>query len=100
MKKSAYTKFMEMSDAEKDAAVARFDAPTDLAKTKPQTAGSKRLHERARRKPGRPVTGRGAVVVAVSVERTLLDKIDAYAAAHGMSRAAMLALGAKRVMAA
>lgn len=100
MKKNAYKKFMEMSDAEKDAAVAKFDAPTDLAKTKPQTPESKALHEKARRKPGRPVTGRGAVVVAVSVERSLLEKIDAYAAAHGMSRAAMLALGARELMAA
>jgi predicted GNAT superfamily acetyltransferase len=99
-KKTGYQKFMELSDAEKDAAVAKFDAPTDLAATRPQTAQSKALHARARRKAGRPVVGRGATVVAISVERSLLEQIDAFARQHGMSRAAMLAMGAKRLMVA
>ena len=99
-KTSAYQKFMELSDAEKDAVVAKFDAPTDLARTKPQTAESKALHAAARRKAGRPVVGRGATVVAISVERSLLEKIDTYARAHGMTRAAMLAMGAKQLMVA
>jgi hypothetical protein len=100
MKKNAYKKFMELSDAEKDAAVEKFDMPTDLSQTTPLSPESKALHAKARRKAGRPVTGRGAVVIAVSVERSLLEQIDAYAASHGMSRAAMLAMGAKRMMVA
>jgi hypothetical protein len=97
-RKSGYEKFMALTDAEKDAAVEQFDRPTDLSRLRPLTARDKALHAKARRRPGRPRSGRGAVTVAVSVERSLLERIDAYAKAHGMSRAAFLAQGAQRLL--
>jgi hypothetical protein len=55
---------------------------------------------RARRRPGRPPTGRGAQVISVTVERSLLERSDALAEKMGLSRAALVARGLRAVLAA
>jgi len=56
-------------------------------------------HEKAGRKRGRPRVGAGAVRVFISVDLDLLQRIDTFAKARGMTRSALLALGAELYMA-
>ena len=57
--------------------------------TKAQRQRFKRWQKRAR--IGRPVVGKGAKPVAVTIERGLLKRADAYARSHGMKRAQLIA---------
>ena len=53
---------------------------------------------RAKRKPGRPRTGRGVKVISVSVEKELLKQSDALAKRRGISRAQLIAKGLQGVL--
>ena len=64
------------------------------------SSAQRSLFERARRKPGRPKEGRGAQVISVSVERSLLERSDALAKTMGITRARLVARGLKAVLAA
>jgi hypothetical protein len=68
--------------------------------TRPLTAEARRALARAAKKGGRPRIGAGAMRINVTVERTLLNHADAYARRKGLSRAAVVAEGLKRVLAA
>ena len=50
------------------------------------------------RQRGRPKLGKGAEVVAVSIERGLLEQADAYARQHGLGRSEVFVLGIKAVL--
>ena len=52
-KKSEYERFMELSDAEKDREVAKYDSPGSIP-TSPLRASDKALHRKAQRQAGRP----------------------------------------------
>jgi hypothetical protein len=72
-------RFLSLSDAEKDAEVARFDKPLPVGPDglpgKPLTpAQRKRCTKIQKRLRGRPTVGEGAKVLAVSVERGLLNE--------------------------
>lgn len=54
---------------------------------------------RHNRKVGRPKIGNGTKMVAVTIEKGLLKRADAYAKRHGMKRARMIAQGLQLVMA-
>jgi len=62
---------------------------------KPLTAADRALHRKAR---GRPIVGKGAKIVPVSIERDLLAKADAFAQQHKLKRSEMVARGLKLVM--
>ena len=68
--------------------------------SRPLTSAERRALARAARKPGRPRIGAGAKRINVTVEQVLLRHADDYARAHGLSRAAVVAEGLKRVLAA
>jgi hypothetical protein len=68
--------------------------------TRPLTPADRRLLARAARKAGRPRVGAGAKRINVTVEQSLLRNTDAYARIHGVSRAAVVAEGLRRVLAA
>lgn len=72
----------------------------NFANTRPLTAESRRALARAANKGGRPRIGAGARRINITVERTLLKKTDSYARRHGLSRAAVVAEGLRRVVAA
>ncbi len=55
---------------------------------------------RLKRKRGRPRVGKGAKVIAVSLEKGLLAQCDRLAKKKGVSRASLIARGLKRVIAA
>jgi hypothetical protein len=48
--------------------------------------------------PGRPMVGKGAKIVPVSIERGLLKLADAFARQHGLKRSQMVAQGLRLVM--
>src|SRR5437660_817136 len=78
----AYERFMALSPAQRNAETARYDRE-DLSPGRPLTSADKALHRRAavrgKKKMGRPVIGKGARIVPISIERGLLKKADAYA---------------------
>lgn len=57
----------------------------------PWTKEDAALHERARRKPGRPRKGLGSLTIALSIERGLLGRADRLAKKRGISRAQLFA---------
>ncbi len=96
-------RFLSLSDAEKEAEVARFDKPLPLDADglpgKPLTpAQRKRWDKIQKRLRGRPKIGRGAKILTVSIERGLLEKADAFARQHKLKRSEMVAHGLLRIM--
>ena len=67
--------------------------------TRPLNAAERRQLERAARK-GRPRVGAGAQRINLTVERVLLKRADSYAKKRGLTRAAVVAEGLKRILAA
>ena len=55
------------------------------------SASDQRRWGRAKRKRGRPVRGKGAKTISVSIERGLLDRTDRLAKRRGLSRAGIIA---------
>jgi hypothetical protein len=96
-KKSEYERFMALSNAQKDAEVAKYDSPAPIP-TKPLRAKDKALHRKASRRTGRPRIGEGAKIVPVSIEGELLRQADAFAHAHHLKRSEMVARGLRLVM--
>jgi hypothetical protein len=89
----------KMSKAQLDSLGAEARKVT-FQNTRPLSAESRRALARAANKGGRPRIGAGAKRIDVTVEKTLLSKADAYARKHGLSRAAVVAEGLKRIVAA
>jgi len=99
--------FDALSDAERRRIFTELDAePVEqqLARSKPLSAAERAFYERfrraqqAKRKAGRPRIGKGAKVIAVSVERGLLKRADAYARQHGLKRTELIAQALRIVM--
>ena len=67
--------------------------------TRSLTADSRRALASAANKAGRPRIGAGAKRINVTVEQTLLNKTDAYARRHGLTRAAVVAEGLRKIVA-
>jgi hypothetical protein len=101
-KKTPIERFLSLSDAQKAAEVAQFDKE-DLG---PELAGKRltpaqrkqwtRIKRQLRR--GRPKIGRGAAIVPISIERGLLEEIDAFAKANHRKRSQLVAEGLRLVM--
>jgi hypothetical protein len=89
----------KMSPADLNRLGAAAEAVT-YENTHPSTAQDRRNLARAARKGGRPRIGAGAARINVTVEQTLLTHADAYARKHGITRAALVAEGLRRVLAA
>ncbi len=119
-----YERFIALTDAEKDAEVAIYDKfPHGFPFGKPLRKSDKALDRLARARaravaagkvppadrvpaagpssigPGRPMVGKGAKIVPVSIERGLLKKADSYARRHKLKRSQMVAKGLRLVMA-
>jgi hypothetical protein len=93
--KSSYGRFVSLTDAQRDAEVARYDREMPGMPGKPLSPRGKAEHARARRKAraGRPRIGHGAKRVLITVERGLLKRADAYAKQHGLNRSELIARG-------
>jgi hypothetical protein len=102
---SEYERFMALTDAEKDAEVAIYDTFPEGFPSKPLSGADKALHRVARAKgrivaraAGRPIVGKGAKIVPVSIERGLLKQADSFAKRHKLKRSQMVAEGLRLVM--
>lgn len=97
-KPSAFQKYSRMTAKELAAATAEFDGNLDDSQFKPLDAEARKLWEKARRKRGRPLVGKGVRVVSISLEKGLLDATDKLAKRLGMSRARLVAKGLEAVI--
>jgi len=88
----------KMSQAELDSLYAQARRVTDRS-ARPLTAADRRLLRQMVRK-GRPRVGAGAHRINITVERGLLGQADRYARRQGLSRAAVVEEGLRRVLAA
>jgi hypothetical protein len=82
----------QMDAAELAKETAQFDEEF-LGKFPPLTKEMRAQHARAKLKRGRPKRGRGAKIVSVSLESTLLKATDSLAKRRGISRSQIVALG-------
>ena len=93
-----------MTDAQRDRFTRQFEGeldPADFVEPSPQErARHDRVIARARAnaKRGRPRIGKGARRLMVTVERGLLERADAFARDHGLTRAALIARGLEAVL--
>jgi hypothetical protein len=100
-KKSDIEEFIALPDSEKERIVKQFENETleqTLARSRPLNARERRQWRRFKAKMGRPKVGKGAKTISLTVEKELLDRADAYAKRHGISRAKLVAQGLKAVM--
>jgi hypothetical protein len=95
---SEYERFMALSDAEKDAEVAEFENSTDRSRFRPLTPAQRKLWAGIKRRIGRPVVGKGAKPIAVTVERSLLAQVDRFAKKHCLKRSELVAEGLRLVL--
>jgi hypothetical protein len=78
-------------------ATKQFDK--ELVETRPMTAEERRRWKRAKRKPGRPRVGKGAVVISVSVEKVLSEKkTNKLAKKLDKSRAQLISRGLRNLL--
>ncbi|MEW6250370.1 MAG: hypothetical protein AB1716_06970 [Planctomycetota bacterium] len=91
--------FFELSDAQKEREVAKYDREFIIDEARPLTRAERADWNRIKRKRGRPAQGRGAKVISVTVERSLLEKADALAKKK-ITRARLIARGLRAVLAA
>jgi len=68
--------------------------------TQPLKSQDRRALAQAAHRCGRPRIGAGARRINITVEQTLLTRVDAYARKQGLTRAALVAQGLMRVLAA
>ena len=78
---------------------AEFDRENVVDEFHTLSPASRRRWANVKRKPGRPRKGRGAKVISVSVERTLLARSDAMARRMGVTRAGLIERGLKAILA-
>jgi DNA-binding PucR family transcriptional regulator len=90
---------MELSDREKVEAVKEFDQEFIIDKSRPLSPAERAQWERAKAKRGRPVNGRGAKAISVSMEMGLLAEFDALARKMRVTRSALMARSMRRTLA-
>ncbi len=98
-KRSTIEAFFALSPKERARELASYDREFILDESRAMTPAERRLWERAKRKRGRPVQGRGAQVISVSVEKSLLEASDKLAAKKRITRASLIARGLRAVLA-
>jgi hypothetical protein len=101
-KQSEMERFLALTDAERDAEVARFDKPLPLGPDglpgKPLTPAQRKLWRAIKHNMGRPTVGEGAEQISLTVERGLLKKADAFAKKHKLKRSQMVAEALRLLM--
>ncbi|MGA2581686.1 MAG: hypothetical protein ABSG31_00300 [Tepidisphaeraceae bacterium] len=100
-RKSYIDEFIALPDSEKEKIVSEYESLSTeelLARSRPLNAAERRQWRRFKAKMGRPKIGKGAKTISLTVEKTLLDRADAYAKRHGLSRAKLVAQGLRAVL--
>jgi hypothetical protein len=89
--------YNRMPARELDADVAKFDGEMTGLPGKPLSSAQKQQHRRAA-KMGRPISGKGAKRITITMEGGLLGKVDSYARRKKMTRSATIAYGIKALL--
>lgn len=85
--------YVTMTANELAKAAAKFDRELIIDSSRGMTAPEKAQWQTAKRKPGRPRTGKGVQVIFVSIEKKLLKKTDLLAKKLGVPRTQLIARG-------
>jgi hypothetical protein len=88
-------KYWEMNTRELAEATKEFDQEFIAEKGRPLSPAGKALHRRAATR-GRPRVGKGAERINITVERSLLSRVDRFAKSIGLSRAQLVARALSR----
>ena len=90
--------FFKMTPAERDAEVKQFDRGLSLDELRPLSAKNKLLWEAAKRRRGRPGTGKGEVKVLVTIDPALLEQVDRYVKDRHLKRSQLISRALKNEM--
>ena len=99
-KRSDIDEFIALPDAQKERIFAQLESETarqSLARSRPLNARERAQWRRFKKKMGRPVVGKGAKTISLTVE-DLLQRADAYAKRRGISRAKLVAQGLQAIL--
>jgi hypothetical protein len=91
--------YTEMTAKELVKATARFDKEFVIDESREATPKEKAQWQRAKRRRGRPKTGKGVRVVSVSIESGLLERADRLAKKLKLRRTQLIAQGLEEVLA-
>lgn len=91
-------RYESMTADELQRATRKFDSEFVALESRPLTAAEQARLEQARSKTGRPRRGDGVRVVSIRIERSLLARVGAEAHRLGISRAALIERGLRRVL--
>jgi hypothetical protein len=94
--------FEALPDTEKERIFRELDnlTPAQLKEYRPLTAKEKREHFHPKNKGGRPKLGKaGTEIISISVEKSLLREVNAYAKTKGIKRSELVTAGLRLVMA-
>ncbi|MBU0718558.1 MAG: hypothetical protein KJ749_09950 [Planctomycetes bacterium] len=97
-KKTEAKPVKKLTNAELQRMSAEFDREFVADTFGPPTPDAKARLRRAKRKPGRPRIGEGSKAISVTVEKTLLCKVDRIAKRDGTTRAKLIAWGLKAIL--
>jgi hypothetical protein len=99
-KRSPVKEFLKLSAAERKKATAEFDREFVADTFQPLSPKERAQWSKAKRKPGRPKVGKGSKVISLSIEESLLKQCDSLAKKLELSRASLVAIGLKALIAA
>ena len=97
---SVIDRFIALPDSQKKRVYADIEAETPsqrLARSRPLNKSEQKQWRRFK-KMGRPRVGKGAKTISLTVERELLQRADAYAKRHGLSRAMLIAQALRTIL--
>jgi hypothetical protein len=94
--------FEALSEADKAKITGYYETHPNPRGVRPLNAAERAMvnAERAsdRKKIGRPVVGEGSRMIAVSIEASLLRKVNAYAKKHKIKRTQLIAQGLRQII--
>lgn len=90
-------RYGRMDASELDQEVEQFDKEFIVDSAKPLSP-QERARERLAKRRGRPIVGKGAARVLITIERNLLRRTDAYAQKRGLSRSALITRGLEALL--
>jgi len=95
---TTFEEFDALSDAQKQEVFRSVDRQHDPSEMRPLTTKERKEYQIARRRLGQPVVGKGAKQVAITVERDLLKRSDAFAKRNNLKRSELFAAGVNALM--
>src|SRR6478736_5522631 len=90
--------YWDMTTEELAEATKRYDQPNIIDESRPLTPEEVELWKRVKSKRGRPRVGKGFQRISVSIERSLLSRVNSFAKRKKLSRSKLLAEVLRRAL--